>query len=71
MSDLKWQGFLQKARGRIKSAWGDLTDDDLDRAAGDRDQLVGVIKERTGEAEDTIRRRLQEFEADEDKQADR
>lgn len=71
MDDLERQGLLQQAKGRLKSAWGALTDDDIDQAEGDRERLVGVIKERTGEAEDVIRRRLDEFEADEAKRADR
>lgn len=40
----KWKQF----RGRAKEAWGDLTDDDLDRIEGKRDRLVGTLQERYG-----------------------
>jgi uncharacterized protein YjbJ (UPF0337 family) len=35
---------------------GKLTDDDLDRIAGKRDQLEGKIQERYGIAKDRVRR---------------
>ncbi|MGC1925586.1 MAG: CsbD family protein, partial [Pseudolabrys sp.] len=36
--------------------WGDLTDDDLDKIAGQRDQLEGKIQERYGIAKDQVKR---------------
>lgn len=33
-------------RGKAKEKWGDLTDDDLDKVAGQFDQLVGVVQEK-------------------------
>ena len=59
MTDLREEGFLQQMRGRLRSAWGELTDDDMDKAGGNLDKLVGIIKEKTGEAEDSIRGRLE------------
>jgi uncharacterized protein YjbJ (UPF0337 family) len=59
------EGFLQRMRGKIKSTWGDLTDDELDRFSGNLDQLVGWIRQKTGEAEDSIRSRLRRMEEDE------
>ena len=47
---LEMEGKWDQARGRVKEAWGVLTDDDLDRTEGKWDRLVGVIKERTGES---------------------
>lgn len=46
---MKLEGNWQEARGRIKEAWGNLTDDDLDRVEGRWDRLVGVIKQKTGQ----------------------
>ena len=54
-------GQWDQARGRVKEAWGALTDDDLDRTEGKRDRLVGVIKEKTGESVDTIERKLRDI----------
>ena len=58
---LEREGKWDQARGRVKEAWGALTDDDLDRTEGKRDRLVGVIKEKTGESVDTIERKLKDL----------
>jgi uncharacterized protein YjbJ (UPF0337 family) len=55
---LRFEGRWDQLRGRVKEAWGSLTDDDLDRSEGKWDQLVGTIKERTGEGADAIEERL-------------
>jgi uncharacterized protein YjbJ (UPF0337 family) len=55
---LKWSGAWDEVKGRAKAAWGELTDDDVDVAEGDFDQLVGRIKRRTGAAVEEIERRL-------------
>jgi uncharacterized protein YjbJ (UPF0337 family) len=59
--DLKVDGKWDQARGRVKEAWGALTDDDLDRTEGKVDRLVGTIKEKTGEAVDTIEQKLRDI----------
>jgi uncharacterized protein YjbJ (UPF0337 family) len=64
MADLKNEGMMQKLKGKIQSIWGDITDDDVDRAQGDRNQLVGTIKQKTGEREEDIRRKLDDLDKD-------
>lgn len=39
------QGQWKQLKGKIKTKWGKLTDDDLDVIAGQKDQLVGRIQE--------------------------
>jgi uncharacterized protein YjbJ (UPF0337 family) len=56
--DLRTEGKWDQMKGRIKEAWGDLTDDDIEATEGKRDRLVGVIKEKTGETADKIEERL-------------
>jgi uncharacterized protein YjbJ (UPF0337 family) len=57
-------GFVQRIRGKLKETWGNLTDDDIDKTEGKLDQLVGTIKEKTGETEVSIRERLDRFRRD-------
>jgi uncharacterized protein YjbJ (UPF0337 family) len=64
MSEMANEGRMQRLKGKVQSAWGNVTDDDYAKAKGDRNQLVGTIKEKTGEAEEDIRRRLDEFDKD-------
>ncbi|MEX1005784.1 MAG: CsbD family protein, partial [Acidimicrobiia bacterium] len=51
-------GNWDQLKGKAKKTWGNLTDDDLDVAEGNYDELVGNIKEKTGESEEDIRTRL-------------
>ena len=53
----KWTQF----KGKAKEQWGDLTDDDLDRAEGGRDQLVGRIQERYGIAKEEAERQVDDW----------
>ena len=43
-------------KGKVKEKWGNLTDDDLDKIAGRRDQLEGKIQERYGIAKDQAKK---------------
>lgn len=59
--DLKQEGTWDVFKGRVKEAWGDLTDDDLDKTEGKLDQVKGKIKQRTGETTDKIEAKLGEI----------
>ena len=61
----KWEGRWDQVKGRARQMWGDLTDDDLDVAQGNVEELIGRIKERTGESAEAIEERLnREFPED-------
>jgi len=60
-AEQKSSGAWKQFKGRLKEAWGDLTDDDLDRLEGKRDQLEGLLEQRTGQARSDIRKRLDEL----------
>ncbi|MGB7327310.1 MAG: CsbD family protein [Rubripirellula sp.] len=48
------RGHWNEIAGRLKEHWGQLTDDDLQRAKGSADQLVGVVQQKTGAAKSEI-----------------
>ena len=52
------RGQWNQVKGRVKNAWGELTDDDLARTEGDWDKLVGKIQERTGQVREDVERGL-------------
>jgi uncharacterized protein YjbJ (UPF0337 family) len=62
------EGKWKQARGQVKVWWGKLTDDDLDRAAGKSDQIIGLLQEKYGytraQAEEEFDRRLKAYKAD-------
>ena len=67
MNEDIFEGKWKQVRGEAKSWWGQLTDDDLDRAAGKFDVLAGLLQEKYGytreQAADEIDKRVTEYEA--------
>jgi uncharacterized protein YjbJ (UPF0337 family) len=59
-------GKWKQMRGELKTWWGKLTDDDVDRIGGQKDKLIGLIQEKYGyareQAEQEVERRLQEYD---------
>jgi uncharacterized protein YjbJ (UPF0337 family) len=55
---LKWQGRWEELKGRVREKWGQLSDNDLETARGNLEQLIGLIKERTGATMQEIEREL-------------
>ena len=55
------EGGWKEFKGKVKEKWGDLTDDDLEQAAGKRDQLIGKIQARYGYERDRAERELDEY----------
>jgi len=57
------QGNWNEIKGKLRNKWGQLTNDDLQSASGNVDQLVGLIQRKTGEARDQIEGFLDELTA--------
>ncbi len=55
------QGNWNETKGKVKSKWGRLTDDDLLQVQGQKDRLVGVIQQKYGLARDKAEEQLEEF----------
>jgi uncharacterized protein YjbJ (UPF0337 family) len=53
----KWKQF----KGKAQEHWGELTDDELDQAAGNREQLEGLIQERYGKGKEEARREVDDW----------
>lgn len=51
-------------KGKVKEQWGKLTDDDLDVAEGQLDQLAGKISVRYGLAKEEAYKHLKTLERD-------
>jgi uncharacterized protein YjbJ (UPF0337 family) len=62
------EGQWKQIRGEAKAWWGKLTDNDLDRASGKFEVLVGLLQEKYGytrqQAADEVDRRVTDYEAD-------
>ena len=55
------EGKWKQLRGTVRTRWGELTDDDLDRIAGNRDRLAGVLQEKYGYTQMEAERQIDEF----------
>ena len=55
------QGNWNEIKGKLRSKWGALTDDDVAAFNGNVDQLVGTIQRKTGEARESIERFFDQF----------
>jgi uncharacterized protein YjbJ (UPF0337 family) len=61
------EGKKKELQGKAKQWWGKLTDDDLQKAGGKAEQLIGLLQQRYGytreQAEQEFDRRLEELKA--------
>ena len=64
MADPYLKGQWNELKGRVKERWGELTNDDLDRIEGRRDQLVGAIQQQYGRARDEAEREVERWESE-------
>jgi uncharacterized protein YjbJ (UPF0337 family) len=58
-------GQWRELRGTLKSWWGNLSDDDFDWVAGEKDRLIGVLQQKYGwtrdQAQEEVSRRFSEY----------
>lgn len=48
-------------RGQAKQQWGNLTDDDLDKANGKTEELAGLLKEKYGYTTEKANQEIESF----------
>ncbi|MCR9124648.1 MAG: CsbD family protein [Rhodobacteraceae bacterium] len=53
----EWKNYL----GKAKSEWGQLTDDELRAAEGDRERLEGLIQKKYGDSKEDARRKVDQW----------
>lgn len=54
-TSLQIKGNWNQVKGKLKQAYGDLTDNDLTFQEGKEDELLGKIQEKTGESKEKIK----------------
>ena len=62
MNEDRIKGKWTQMKGKIREAWGTLTEDELDKVQGRHEQLVGLIQERYGLVRDDVDHRVREIE---------
>jgi uncharacterized protein YjbJ (UPF0337 family) len=60
-TQLKLKGNWNLVKGKLKQAYGELTDDDLTYVEGQEDELVGRIQKRIGATASDVRHLLNKY----------
>jgi len=55
------KGKWTEIKGSARERWGELTEDDLDEAQGEREQLVGKIQTKYGKTKAEAEREVEDF----------
>lgn len=55
------EGNWKQFTGKLREKWGDLSDNDLAKINGRRDQLEGLLQERYGIGRDVARKNVDEW----------
>ena len=60
-TQLNLKGNWNVVKGKLKQAYGELTDDDLTYVEGQEDELVGRIQKRIGATASDVRQLLNKY----------
>jgi uncharacterized protein YjbJ (UPF0337 family) len=63
-NEMNWNelaGNWKQLKGKVRQQWGDLSNNDLDMIAGNRDKLVGMLQEKYGYDRAQAKREVAEF----------
>lgn len=58
MNETTASGLWNELKGKIKQAYADLTDDDMDYAEGQAEEMYGKIQQKTGKTKDEINKSI-------------
>lgn len=58
MNETTLKGGWNELKGKLKQAYGDLTDDDLAHDEGQADEMYGKIQQKTGKTKDEINKAI-------------
>ena len=58
MNETTIKGGWNELKGKIKQAYGDLTDDDLTYQEGQEDEMWGKVQQKTGKTKDEINKAI-------------
>lgn len=62
MNKDQFSGQWNVIKGKVKEKWGKLTDDDISKIEGKRDQLLGYIQKRYGYEKERAEEEISKWE---------
>ena len=70
MDNLIVKGTWNKVKGKLKQAYGQLTEDDLKYEEGKEDEFLGRLQQKTGKTKDDLKKWFRSIQ-ESDKQKER
>jgi uncharacterized protein YjbJ (UPF0337 family) len=61
MDSNRIEGSWEELKGKAKSRWGDLTDNELTQIGGKKDELIGRIQARYGYSKDKAKQEVESW----------
>ncbi len=55
------EGNWKQFKGQAQAKWGDLTDDELQRAKGNRQEMAGIVQEKYGKTREEAEREVDDW----------
>lgn len=55
------EGKFNKAKGKLKQKYSELTDDDLQYSEGKFDEMLGKLQEKTGKTKEQLKEEIDNF----------
>ncbi|MBE9639362.1 CsbD family protein [Salipiger mangrovisoli] len=56
------EGNWKEFKGKVREQWGELTDDEVQQAKGDREQLAGLIQKKYGVAKEEAEKQVDSWQ---------
>ena len=57
-----FEGKWEEVKGKVKKAWGKLTDDDLKEIEGNQQEIYGKLQKHYGYSVDEVKRAVKDFQ---------
>lgn len=57
------QGKWTELKGKARAQWGEISDDELAEARGDREQMIGLVQQKYGKVREEAEREVDRWQA--------
>ncbi|PYF09512.1 uncharacterized protein YjbJ (UPF0337 family) [Rhodobacter viridis] len=55
------EGKWKEIKGAVRAKWGDLTDDEVEQVAGERERLEGLVQQKYGRTKEAAQKEVDDF----------
>ncbi|MBZ4021998.1 general stress protein CsbD [Rhodobacter sp. TJ_12] len=55
------EGKWKELKGTVRAKWGELTDDEIDQVAGEREKLEGIVQQKYGKTKEEAKQEVDAF----------